>query len=88
MNGTCGSLWDALRYEKRLEMLGVDPWIQWYDQRGWGALPEGALVHYPVPARELQILELPGYTTGGTNPGSAAAPDPERCPTALPRCPA
>lgn len=88
MDGTCGSLWDALRYEKRLEMLGVDPWIQWYDARGWGMLPQGALVHYPVPARELQILELPGYTTGGTNPGSAAAPDPERCPTALPRCPA
>ena len=87
LNGTCGSLWDALRYEKRIEMLGVDPWIQWYDQRGWGAMPQGGMLHFPVPARELQILELPGYTTGGSNPGSAGAPDPERCPIALPRCP-
>ncbi len=88
-DGTCGSLWDALRYEKRLEMLGVDAWAAWYDTRGWGALPEGALLHFPVPARELEILELPMYTTGGTNPGAAGPRNPEQCPgpEALARCP-
>ena len=88
-DGTCGSLWDALRYEKRIEMVGVDPWIHWYDMRGWGALAPGALLHFPVPAREIEILEIPGWTTGGNNPGSAGPRTMEQCPVpeALARCP-
>ena len=88
LNGTCGSLWDALRYGKGIEMLGVNAVTAYFDARGWQTLPENSLTQLPVPGRELGTLQLPLYTFGG--PGgesSAPAPDPERCPVALPRCP-
>jgi hypothetical protein len=87
LNGACGSLWDALRYEKTIEGLGVNGVVSYFDARGWQALPEFSLVHFPVPGRELATLRLPLYTFGG--PGgeaSAPAPSPETCPVALPRC--
>ena len=85
--GACGSLWDALRYEKRIEMAGVDPTVAYFDARGWQTLIENTFVHFPVPGRELETLQKPLYTYGGGLAGSAPAPDPERCPVALPRCP-
>jgi hypothetical protein len=87
VNGQCGSLWDALRYEKGIEMLGVSGVISFFDARGWQTLPENSLAQLPIPGRELGTLRLPLYTYGG--PGgqsSTPAPDPERCPVALPRC--
>ncbi len=87
-NGQCGSLWDALRYEKRIEMLGVSGVLAFFDARGWQTLPENTILQLPVPGRELGTLQRDLYTYGG--PGgqsSAPAPDPERCPVALARCP-
>ncbi|HVF39449.1 MAG TPA: hypothetical protein VM939_06065 [Gemmatimonadaceae bacterium] len=88
LNGQCGSLWDALRYEKGIEMVGVDGVVRFFDARGWQMLSPDAFTQLPVPGRELATLRLESYTFGG--PGgqsSAPAPDPERCPVALPRCP-
>lgn len=88
MNGDCGSLWDALRYEKKMEGLGVSGVIAYFDARGWQELPEFSILHLPVPGRELATLRRPLYTFGGPGgEGSAPAPDPERCPVALSRCP-
>ncbi len=87
-NGSCGSLWDALRYEKNIEGLGVSGVIAYFDARGWQALPENSILQLPVPGSELATLQRPNYTFGG--PGgesSAPAPDPEHCPVALARCP-
>jgi hypothetical protein len=86
LNGQCGSLWDALRYEKRMEGLGVSGVIAFFDARGWQTLPENSILQLPVPGSELATLLQPNYTFGG--PGgesSAPAPDPERCPVALAR---
>ncbi|HEX6630748.1 MAG TPA: hypothetical protein VF048_06640 [Gemmatimonadaceae bacterium] len=88
LNGQCGSLWDALRYEKGIEGIGVDATTAFLDARGWQTLPENSILQLPVPGRELETLQVDNYTFGG--PGgqsSAPAPDPERCPVALPRCP-
>jgi len=90
MQGQCGSLWDALRYEKRIEMAGVDPTVAYVDARGWQALVTNTWLHWPVPGRELETLERANYTYGGGVGGptnNATAPDPERCPVALARCP-
>jgi hypothetical protein len=87
LNGQCGSLWDALRYEKRIEMTGVEPAVAWYDARGWQTLIEASLTQLPIPARELEVTRAPLYTFGGQNPGgSAPPPTPEACPVPLPRC--
>jgi len=90
LNGDCGSLWDALRYEKRIEGLGMSGVIAFMDARGWQTLPENTILQLPVPGAELAVLQRPLYTYGG--PGgqsSAPAPDPERCPAGYTstRCP-
>jgi hypothetical protein len=87
LDGTCGSLWDALRYEKRLEILGIHPPGGYLDARGWQALAPGTPVHLPIPGRELATVQRPLYSFGGGGEGSAPAPAAERCPVALPRCP-
>lgn len=69
--GACGSLWDALYYEKGIEGAGIDPFVRWFDNRGWGLLPKGTPLHFPVPGRELAAAQVSMYTTGGTNGGSA-----------------
>ncbi|MBP6775282.1 MAG: hypothetical protein KA154_20005 [Gemmatimonadaceae bacterium] len=86
-NGQCGSLWDALRYEKGIEGLGVSGVNRFFDARGWQMLPANTPVHLPVPGRELAVLQKPLYTFGGGGAGSAPAPTPEVCPVALGRCP-
>ena len=87
LSGACGSLWDALRYEKRIETIGVNGTLAFTDARGWQTLVENSFIHFPVPGRELAVRKEANYTFGGGEPGSAPAPDPERCPVALPRCP-
>lgn len=64
----CGDLVEALKWEKRLETLGSG-WSQWYfDMRGWGDLPEGTAVNWPVPYQELDARYTgltKFYTRGG-----------------------
>jgi hypothetical protein len=85
--GGCGSLWDALKYEKRIEEAGVDGQVAMWDARGWGTLATNTFLNLPIPGRELEIERLPNYTHGGGGTFSAPAPDFEKCPVALPRCP-
>jgi len=86
LNGNCGSLWDALRYEFGIEMLGIEGSVSWFNARGWGTLQEMSPLSLPIPSSELEILGLPLYTFGGSNPGSAPVPHPEACPVSLARC--
>ena len=86
LSGACGSLWDALRHEKKIEGVGVTGVIAFFDARGWGALPQATMLHLPVPGSELATLRRELYTFGGGGAGSAPAPNPEACPVALARC--
>ena len=88
-DGRCGSLWDALRYEKRIEVMGTDGQVAFYDARGWNTLSQYSFLNFPIPGRELEIAGLPGYTHGGQGGTMAApAPDWDGCPAGitLPRC--
>ncbi len=85
--GGCGSLWDALKYEKRIEEAGVDGQVAMWDARGWNTLAANTFLNFPIPGRELQIERMPSYTNGGGGTFSAPTPDFEKCPVALPRCP-
>ncbi len=88
LSGDCGSLWDALRYEKGIEGIGVDGVTAFFDARGWQTLPEGTPLHLPIPGSELSTLQMVNYTFGGIGAaGSAPVPNPEACPVALARCP-
>ncbi len=66
-------LWKWMCYEKRIETMMTG--ISYYDYRGWADLlvngehvvhvPEGTILHWPVPGKELEILMEDNYTFGG-----------------------
>lgn len=74
-NGSCGDLFEMLKWEKRLETLFAGPHMAagYFDGRGWGDLAEGTFLQIPVPGEELDLLGMPGYTFGGPG-GPSAAP--------------
>jgi hypothetical protein len=76
-NGTCGNLFEMLRWEQRMENYQYNYGAWYFPMRRNGELFKGTFLHFPVPARELQVLGLPIYTFGGpggyaegTSPGS------------------
>lgn len=69
----CGDLWDALLWEKRMEQLGTDAFMNWVDWRAWGLLDKGTLVYFPPSYRETGQLGFPYYTYGGNLPGSVGS---------------
>lgn len=69
--GACGDLWDALKYEKRIELFHYGPFTEFMDDRGWGDLVSGTWTQIPVPGSELLLL-LEDIYTFGAEAGSAA----------------
>lgn len=69
----CGSLWDALKWEKQIETHLLSSGIPYWDDRRWGDLESGTAVHFPIPGSELQVLQKEIYTFGGSG-GEGAAP--------------
>lgn len=72
-NGQCGSLFEALKYEKRIATANVIYGGWFFDSRRWGDLPAGTLLEYPVPAREQEVRQKTPYNTGGAS-GRSTAP--------------
>lgn len=61
----CGSIMEAMKYEKRME-TSFTGYLVWYtDNRGWGDLVTGTIVEWPVPYQEMQARYQPYHT--GTN---------------------
>lgn len=60
----CGNVFEAMKWEKRLE-TGFTGYAQWFmDSRGWGDLTEGTVLEWPVPWEELYARQnLTLYTT-------------------------
>ncbi|MEX2570735.1 MAG: RagB/SusD family nutrient uptake outer membrane protein [Gemmatimonadota bacterium] len=71
-DGDCGTLLDAIRYERMVELAVTDAVRGYAEMRGWGTLPDGSLLHWPVPGNVLDLYGLPGYTYGGVG-GEASA---------------
>ncbi len=72
-NGNCGSLLEAMKYEKRMETQ-LTGYMQWFiDSRGWGDLVSGTALEWPVPFQELDTRNKPYYNMPqtGTRPGAA-----------------
>jgi hypothetical protein len=62
----CGTIFEAMKWEKRLE-TSFTGYAQWFiDARGWGDLTQGTALHWPVPYQELYARLLPSYTTKET----------------------
>jgi hypothetical protein len=63
-------VWEALKWEKRIETLYAG-YIQWYlDSRGWGDLVQGTPYHWSPPWEELvtrlwAVTDIGPYSQGG-----------------------
>lgn len=69
---TCADLEGALMYERMIEGAMLDIIRGYADSRGWGRLPEGTFIHLPIPARQLEAMNMPIYSFGGIGgPGTA-----------------
>jgi hypothetical protein len=75
-NGQCGDLWEMLKWEKRHEAqwTGVAGANWWFDGRGWGDLWKDTPVQFPVPCKELQVLQMLPCTNFGGPGGESGAP--------------
>jgi hypothetical protein len=62
---TCGDIWEAMKWEFRMENMFVGYTSWYFPERGWGDLPEGTALHWPVPYQELDTRRLPLYNRGG-----------------------
>ena len=68
----CGNLWEALKYEKRIE-TAYTHYVPWYlDGRGWGDLPKDTPLWWPVPYQDLQARGRGLDKIYGTGIGGAA----------------
>ena len=71
----CGTLWDALKYEKRIE-TAYTHYAPWYlDGRGWGELPKDTPLYWAVPFQDLQARGKAIADIYGTGPGAGNAPN-------------
>jgi hypothetical protein len=68
-DGSCGDLWDALAYEKRIELFHYGAFTEFLDDRGWGDLVPGTFVDFPAPDASYGPLLQKIY---GVTPDAAA----------------
>jgi hypothetical protein len=62
---SCGTILEAMKYEKRMETALSSFGRWWIDSRGWGDLIEGTAYEYPVPYQEMQARRTKFYPLGG-----------------------
>lgn len=79
--GTCGDLLDALQWEHDMEVHLIVAGLTYFFTRGHGELVPGTPVHLPIPAKDLETLQMDVYTFGGEPEcgvpcGSAPVPTP------------
>jgi hypothetical protein len=70
----CGNMFEAMKWEKRMEEAFVQFAAWFLDGRGWGDLAEGTALFWAVPFQDLQSR---GYAIGelyGAGPGAGNAP--------------
>ena len=70
----CGNIWDALKWEYRLETMYTGYGMWYFAARGWGDLPEGTPVQWPVPYQEMDARAEPFYPMGGLGKTGSAGP--------------
>jgi hypothetical protein len=70
----CGDLWEALKWEKRIETAYTHFGAWFLDSRGWGDLVENTGLHWAPPYEDYQARQRSAaiYSTGGGLSGSAA----------------
>jgi len=61
----CGNIWDALKWEYHIETMYTGYGMWYFAARGWGDLPEGTAINWPVPNEEMLTRVQAFYGLGG-----------------------
>jgi hypothetical protein len=69
----CGNIMEAMKWEKRVEVIMTTLGAWFIDSRGWGDLPEGTPLHFPIPFQEMDARAKPAYNLGGVGGTGSAA---------------
>jgi len=56
---------EAIFYERDVELIQTGFGIAFFDMRRRDMLQKGSLLHFPIPAKELMVMQMPLYTFGG-----------------------
>jgi hypothetical protein len=68
----CGNIFEAMKWEKRIE-TAFTGYAQWFiDSRGWGDLAQNTALQWPVPYQEMDARGIPFYGSAQI-PNNAAA---------------
>jgi hypothetical protein len=51
----CGDMFEALKWEKRMELAFMQFGAWYFDSRGWGDLAIATAIEWPVPFQEMQV---------------------------------
>jgi hypothetical protein len=75
-NGSCGDLWEMLKWEKRMETIVSGPFAAgwFFDSRGWGDLWKDTWLHLDIPCADAQVLQLLPCVGYGGPGGEMGAP--------------
>jgi hypothetical protein len=65
-SSTCGTLFEALKWEKRMELAFTQYGSWYFDSRGWGDLAQGTALEWPVPYQEMDTRSEPYYNQQGS----------------------
>ena len=66
----CGNILEAMKWEKRNETAFTGYGQFYFDNRGWGDLPQGTVTEWPVPWQELSARNnTTFYTTSNSRQG-------------------
>ena len=58
----------TITYERTIELPLTGMGIEFFDMRRKGQLQDGSLLHFPIPAQQLEVMSTPFYTFGGVTP--------------------
>lgn len=58
---------DAIFYERDIELIMTGFGIGFFDMRRRDMLQKGTLLHFPIPAKELNVVGMTVYTFGGVS---------------------
>ena len=61
----CGTVMEAMKWEYRMETMYTGYCLGYVSGRGWGDLPEGTAIQWPVPWQEMDTRNHPFYNLGG-----------------------
>ena len=72
-HAVCGNIFEAMKWEKRMETAYTHLGAWFFDSRGWGDLAKDTALDFPVPYQETDVRSMKAWTTGGAG-GKDAAP--------------